>query len=193
MLASLNDSMLHYDDSLRNQVSPQYRNLASMARTGLKQALMKTDLSASVQDSQVMAIHPTADTANRDFPSDGVVVDFFVQMNEQQDEEQLKSKLYKSLEATNFVLGDSEIVAARFTDSLTADDFDECSQEGHNDCHESATCLNEPGSYRCECNDGYIDASDNSGRVCLGMIFALFPHDYALCRRIIQLPFYMLN
>lgn len=75
MLERFNDTMLQYDDTLRNEISPQYRSLASTAGTGLKQALMKTDLSESVQDSQVMAIHPTGSVQ-----IDGVVVDFFVQV-----------------------------------------------------------------------------------------------------------------
>ena len=43
-----------------------------------------------------------------------------MQMREQHDENELKSKLMKSLENTNFILGDSEITASRFTDSLQA-------------------------------------------------------------------------
>lgn len=110
--------MLHYDDTLRNEISPQYRSLASEARTGLKQALMKTDLSHTIQDSQVMGIHPTSQT---EFQNEGVLVDFFVHLKEKQEEEDLKHKLMKSLEGTNFLLGDSEIVASRFTESLQAE------------------------------------------------------------------------
>ena len=110
--------MLHYDDNLRNEISPQYRSLASRARTGLKQALMKTDLSHSVQDSQVMGIHPTSES---ELQSDGVLVDFFVHLKEKQEENDLKHKLMRSLEGTNFLLGDSEITASRFTDSLQAE------------------------------------------------------------------------
>ena len=76
VLERFNDTMLQYDDNLRNEISPQYRSLASTAGSGLKQALMKTDLSESIQDSQVMAIHPTGSVQ-----IDGVVVDFFVQVN----------------------------------------------------------------------------------------------------------------
>lgn len=118
VLERVNDTMLHYDDTLRNEISPQYRSLASRARTGLKQALMKTDLSNSVQDSQVMGMHPTSES---ELQNDGVLVDFFVHLKEKQDERDLKHKLMKSLEGTNFVLGDSEIIASRFTESLTAE------------------------------------------------------------------------
>lgn len=189
MLERFNDKMLQYDDTLRNEISPQYRSLASTAGSGLKQALMKTDLSESVQDSQVMAIHPTGSVQ-----IEGVVVDFFVQMKEQQDEEELKGKLMKSLEATNFILGDSEIIASRFTDSLQAQgksapasgaagvlitscplasDFDECSHEGHHDCSEFAECINERGTFRCQCRSGFVDSADETGRICLGTDYIL--------------------
>jgi hypothetical protein len=38
----------------------------------------------------------------------------------QQDEDELKNKLMKSLERNNYILGDSDIIASRFTDSLQA-------------------------------------------------------------------------
>merc|ERR1712071_635423 len=89
------------------------------------------------------------------------------QMKEQQDEEELKGKLMRSLEATNFILGDSEITASRFTDSLQAQDFDECSHEGHHDCSEFAEFINERGTYRCQCRSGFVDSADETGRICL--------------------------
>lgn len=109
--------MLHFDNNLKDEISPQYRSLASNARMGLKQALMSTDLSESIQDSQVMGIHPTSES---ELQSDGVLVDFFVHLTKQQDEDELKNKLIKSLERNNYILGESDITAARFTDSLQA-------------------------------------------------------------------------
>ena len=84
--------MLHFDNNLKDEISPQYRSLASNARMGLKQALMSTDLSESIQDSQVMGIHPTSES---ELQSDGVLVDFFVHLTKQQDEDELKNKLIK--------------------------------------------------------------------------------------------------
>lgn len=189
VLESMNRTMLHFDSNLKDEISPQYRSLASNARMGLKQALMSTDLSESVQDSQVMGIHPTSES---ELQSDGVLVDFFIHLAKQQDENELKSKLVKSLERNNYFLGESDITAARFTDSLQAQgkyhdiklivtvynlsiyflcqitDFDECSHEGHHDCSEFADCINEKGSYRCQCRPGFIDSSDEDGRICLG-------------------------
>lgn len=117
VLQQYNNTMLHYDNTLKDEISPQYRSLVSSARLGLKQALMKTDLSDELQDSHVMAIHPASES---ELFGEGVLVDFFVHLKKEQDEDELKSKLVESLEATNYLLGDSDIVAARFTDSLVA-------------------------------------------------------------------------
>lgn len=117
VLESKNSTMLHFDNNLMDEISPQYRSLASSARAGLRQALMRTDLSESVQDSQVMGIHPTSKS---EIQSDGILVDFFVHLKQQQDEDQIKNMLMKSLESNNYLLGESDIVASRFTDSLLA-------------------------------------------------------------------------
>lgn len=113
----MNRTMLHFDSNLQDEISPQYRSLASNARMGLKQALMSTDLFESIHDSQVMGIHPTGES---ELQSDGVLVDFFIHLAKEQDENELKSKLVKSLERNNYFLGESDITAARFTDSLQA-------------------------------------------------------------------------
>ena len=118
VLERVNNTMIHYDDNLRNEISPQYRSLASRARSGLSQQLLKTDLSDSFQDSQVMGIHPTSES---ELQNEGVLVDFYVHLKEKQEESELKNKLMKSLEGTNFILGESEITAARFSDSLQAE------------------------------------------------------------------------
>ncbi|KAJ6225519.1 hypothetical protein RDWZM_004064, partial [Blomia tropicalis] len=46
-------------------------------------------------------------------------------------------------------------------------DFDECSSHIHNDCSPRARCINEPGSYRCQCLDNFIDLDQSlPGRLC---------------------------
>lgn len=53
------------------------------------------------------------------------------------------SSLASSSSSSSLFLADVEAVA----------DLDECSHGSLNDCHEAAACINEPGSYRCECVD----------------------------------------
>lgn len=44
-------------------------------------------------------------------------------------------------------------------------DIDECSEQPGL-CGSNAVCNNQPGTYRCECVDGYQFAAD--GRTCVG-------------------------
>lgn len=39
--------------------------------------------------------------------------------------------------------------------------------DGTHDCRENANCMNNPGSFSCECADGYVA----SGRDCLSLYF----------------------
>ena len=49
-----------------------------------------------------------------------------------------------------------------FCDSLT--DVDECATPGANNCSSNADCVNEPGSFGCNCKPGYTgDGVDCNG------------------------------
>ena len=45
-------------------------------------------------------------------------------------------------------------------------DKDECLNDDDNDCSVDALCANTVGSFTCECNSGYQDMSDGTGRNC---------------------------
>ena len=44
-------------------------------------------------------------------------------------------------------------------------DTDECAEDSHI-CDENATCMNTIGTFKCECNNGYI----GDGKTCEGNI-----------------------
>ena len=46
---------------------------------------------------------------------------------------------------------------------LIISDIDECSKDSHT-CHSNATCNNNPGSYDCQCRNGYT----GNGHTCTG-------------------------
>ncbi|PIK39834.1 hypothetical protein BSL78_23325 [Apostichopus japonicus] len=46
-------------------------------------------------------------------------------------------------------------------------DINECS--GGHDCHGAAICLNTPGSFTCQCSDGFTSVGERLGRNCAGM------------------------
>ena len=49
--------------------------------------------------------------------------------------------------------------------SLYILDIDEC-EDGSNDCHKDATCMNSAGHFNCSCNKGHI----GDGRQCAGKL-----------------------
>ena len=53
------------------------------------------------------------------------------------------------------------------------EDIDECKDLGLDACA-NGECVNEIGSYRCECADGAV--LDNTGRVCIGPLSLLKNH-----------------
>ena len=48
----------------------------------------------------------------------------------------------------------------RNTDNLNILDIDECSQDS-NKCGSNGDCINTPGSYDCECRNGYKNEGEN--------------------------------
>ena len=48
-------------------------------------------------------------------------------------------------------------------------DVDECLSDSQNDCAESADCINEEGSYSCQCQEGFT----GNGRTCSGILCTL--------------------
>lgn len=99
-------------------------------------------------------------------------------LSDNTDELRLKGVFRKSLRATNFSLGGTEVFAAReMLPELDAADFDECEADAgdssatarFHDCSEHARCFNLRGTYTCSCKEGFTDVSENPqfpGRAC---------------------------
>ena len=50
---------------------------------------------------------------------------------------------------------------------ILSSDIDECEEEDQL-CYANAECVNQPGSYRCSCRNGYI--FDETTEICIGKI-----------------------
>lgn len=93
-----------------------------------------------------------------------------MQLSDSTDEKRLEEVFQKYLRNNNYSLGGTELYASRdSSESLTAEDFDECTNPQYHDCSEHAQCFNLKGTYTCSCKEGFADLSENvlyPGRIC---------------------------
>ncbi|KAI2800986.1 hypothetical protein BLOT_013513 [Blomia tropicalis] len=173
----LGESELVWEPDLQNQSSVSYQNLAKAARTQLDSIQLGEELKDNYIGSDVMSIEQTIDGT-------GVLVNLTIHLTESGDMDQdlLREKLARTLESkpnmSSSLLPSSDDEQLPSPSRLLADledviDFDECSTDEYNDCASSARCINEPGSYRCECLNGYPDLDLSfPGRMCASEIKA---------------------
>lgn len=155
------ESAVSYRTEYSNSKSPEYQEFAKITKDELEKAYMSSSVKDNYIGANVTRIMST--------DSDGVLVNLTVHLSNSPDldEEYLRDELSKSLE-------DAESLPV--PSSITADiedvlDFDECSDDNLNDCHSAAICINEPGSYKCECKNGYPDMElVLPGRICASEI-----------------------
>ncbi|XP_063229943.1 uncharacterized protein LOC134535040 isoform X2 [Bacillus rossius redtenbacheri] len=155
---------LQYDASLGQAGSLKHGRLSEATREGLDRAVMQSDLRDVYRGVAVTGFRPPHHRGA------GVLVDFYVQLSENTDEERLTEMFKKSLRTTNYSLGGTDVFAdKKLLDLITAEDFNECSSGKFHDCSENAYCFNLRGTYTCSCKEGYADLSENNlfpGRVC---------------------------
>lgn len=89
--------------------------------------------------------------------ANGALVNLTIQIDHRGNSNNVQDELVKKLQP----LGQVEKIV----------DFDECSSSLHNDCSPRARCINEPGSYNCQCLESYIDLDQTlPGRLCVSEV-----------------------
>lgn len=160
----IGESEVTYSSQFLNNTSDEYLNLAKMAKNQVDSAYLSTDVKESYVGADVLGIDKVSDGGN------GVLVNLTVRLTKRNnlDEDLLRETLVKKLEQSSELLPDPQSVSSDVEEVI---DFDECSSEEYNDCAASARCINEPGTYRCECLNGYPDLDVSlPGRVCASEI-----------------------
>jgi hypothetical protein len=158
------ESEVSWFSEFSNTSSNEYQNLAKMAKIQVDNAYMSTDVKESYVGADVLSIDKVTDGGN------GVFVNLTVHLTKRDDldEDLLREELIKTFEQPSETLPNPQYFSADVEDVI---DFDECSSEQYNDCAASARCINEPGTYRCECINGYPDLDLSfPGRVCASEI-----------------------
>ncbi|KPM06323.1 EGF and SEA domain containing protein [Sarcoptes scabiei] len=187
----IGDEKLEWNTNLMNHSSQSYQNIARLARTQLNNAYESiTSMKENYIGSDVLEINQAQDGF-------GVLVNMTIHLTESNniDEDLIRDELSRTLSSsssssshqtsisTNSDLYESighqssseslpspQRIVADIEDVI---DFDECSSDQYNDCASSARCINEPGSYRCECLNGYPDLDLSfPGRICASEIKA---------------------
>lgn len=162
----IGDSEINYRPEFSTNLSNEYKDFAKMSKEQIDKAYMSTDIKDNYIGSNVMAVNKVNDGG------DGVLVNFTVHLTQRDDldENLLREELVKIFGNNAESLPDPQSISADVEDVA---DFDECKSEQFNDCAASAICINEPGSYRCECKNGYPDLDPSfPGRVCAAEIKA---------------------
>ncbi|XP_042908799.2 mucin-3B [Parasteatoda tepidariorum] len=156
-----------YLPELENSLSPEYQNLTTTARKAVDDAYKTSNVRDHYVSTNVIGVGRK---------EGGVFVNLTVQLSGEKptNEEFLKEELAQSLE---FAASEIELVNATTLVSPIiqrvedVQDFDECSDDIYNDCSRSSVCVNLPGSYSCECKEGYQDLEPLlPGRICSGEI-----------------------
>ncbi|XP_013774530.1 uncharacterized protein LOC106459453 [Limulus polyphemus] len=172
-LAKMKDSALTYRNELSNTASPVFQKLAKLAKKGVSQAYKDSRINQSYVNVDVNSISNIKKLNMSNHMDEGVLVNFTVRVkrNSLTDEKLLKEELSRSIAASNYSVGNTELYVSPLVQSVeNVQDFDECS-EGYNDCATTASCINQPGTFTCQCKKGYEDLdSDLPGRICLGEI-----------------------
>ncbi|OTF78555.1 EGF and SEA domain containing protein [Euroglyphus maynei] len=176
----LGDQELEWNSILSNHTSDLYQNLARAARNQIDSAyIMINSMKENYVGAEVLDINKAQD-------GHGVLVNMTIHLTESNniDEDLIREELSRTLMMKPHSSPISDLSSSSSSEQLPSPqqiyadledviDFDECNSEEYNDCASSARCINEPGSYRCECLNGYPDLDLSlPGRMCASEIKA---------------------
>ncbi|XP_022247996.1 uncharacterized protein LOC106464554 [Limulus polyphemus] len=173
-LVRMKESILTYKTEFSNSLSPEFKELAVMAKKGIHQAYENSKVKQNYVTADVNSII-SVDEMNElnEVDEGGVLVNFTVRVkrNSVIDENLLSEELSQSILASNYSVGNTELYVSSLTQSVqNVQDFNECVKD-YNDCARTAICINQPGTYTCKCKDFYEDLDLKlPGRVCSGEI-----------------------
>lgn len=148
-----------------NKNSSEFKRLARVTEEEVNKAYSLTDVKSNFLTAEVTRIVRSVDEEE----GSGVLVNLTLRVmsDERVNEDLLRDELMKSLEEPENHgegLPTPSLLTAEVEDVT---DFDECSSPETNDCSKAAKCVNEPGSYTCQCKGIFTDLDPtNPGRVC---------------------------
>ncbi|XP_013781631.1 uncharacterized threonine-rich GPI-anchored glycoprotein PJ4664.02-like, partial [Limulus polyphemus] len=167
------DSVLTYKTEMSNSLSLEFKELAALTKKAVTQAYKNSKVKEGYVSADVNSIMNIKKLNKPKELQEGVLVNFTVRVKRSSeiDENVLKKELSRSILASNYSVGNTELYVSPSVQSVqNAQDFDECSDD-YNDCGRAAMCINQPGTFTCKCKDGYEDLNPSlPGRVCLGEI-----------------------
>jgi hypothetical protein len=105
------------------------------------------------------------------FKNGSIVVDYVAHLNNSRNETindpAVVESAFEQAYMTSTTTGSLNITVDVAASTVT--DLDECISSNDNDCSSNATCINLPGSFTCQCLEGFEDVSSpgRPGRSCI--------------------------
>jgi len=184
LLDSISHGQLVFDPILHNLTHPVTKDFSEMTTHGLEKSFKDSLVSEDFNKLTIIKFDGVKNIplpiAAGEVAGGGVVAEVKVELSSRElktagasaesarQMRAVKEALEGALAASNFSLGGTEIFASPLLAVLDSDDFDECSDPRHHDCHAHALCFNTQGSFSCACKAGFSDhgTEELPGRLC---------------------------